>query len=342
MVLQSSGEISLLDIQNEFGGDKPIGMDEYYTDSSSGYTNGIIDIPSSDSSISLNVFYNKSKIVVEEDFVYTTVGTYTFTVPSNVNKICVLCIGGGGGGGNTSNDGAGGAGGGLIWVNDIVVTTGETFTVTVGSGGTIGVNGGNSSFSSTDVSIIAYGGLSGNGTQGRAGGSKEYTINRNFGTQGGGNGGSGGHGSIYLGTNLTAGGGGGAAGYTGNGGSGGVYKSSVTKSNGSDGVGGGGGGGGAANTNGSGGGGVGIYGQGSNGTGATSTNASYSNGGGGGSGGTSGTAGSTDSTSGSGGLYGGGAGGRDDSGSIGPGGHGAVRIMCTETRSFPLNAAAPA
>jgi len=30
MTLQTSGTISLLDLQNEYGGSSPIGMDEYY------------------------------------------------------------------------------------------------------------------------------------------------------------------------------------------------------------------------------------------------------------------------------------------------------------------------
>jgi hypothetical protein len=51
MTLQSSGPISLLDIQNEFGGSNPIGIDEYY-----GITTGI---PIS-GTISIADFYGKS------------------------------------------------------------------------------------------------------------------------------------------------------------------------------------------------------------------------------------------------------------------------------------------
>jgi len=52
MVLQSSGAISLNDVQTEFGGSNPISMDEYY-----GAATGI---PGS-GQISMNVFYGKSK-----------------------------------------------------------------------------------------------------------------------------------------------------------------------------------------------------------------------------------------------------------------------------------------
>ena len=51
MPLQSSGAISLNDVQNEFGGSNPIGIDEYYSAASG--------IPSS-GTISLNQFYGAS------------------------------------------------------------------------------------------------------------------------------------------------------------------------------------------------------------------------------------------------------------------------------------------
>ena len=54
MTLQSSGEISLADVQNEFGGSNPIGIDEYY-----GVASGV---PAS-GTISLYDFYGKSSAV---------------------------------------------------------------------------------------------------------------------------------------------------------------------------------------------------------------------------------------------------------------------------------------
>lgn len=51
MALQTSGPISLLDVQNEFGGSNPIGMNEYYGAASGVPTSG---------AIGLNAFYGKS------------------------------------------------------------------------------------------------------------------------------------------------------------------------------------------------------------------------------------------------------------------------------------------
>jgi hypothetical protein len=79
---------------------------------------------------------------------YTYQGTQTFTVPENVTFINVMIIGGGGGGGggncgssSTEFGGCGGGGGSgyANIVNNIPVTPGQQFTVTVGAGGTPGV-----------------------------------------------------------------------------------------------------------------------------------------------------------------------------------------------------------
>ncbi|NBX72086.1 hypothetical protein EBQ91_04145 [bacterium] len=70
MALQSSGAISLLNVQNEFGGSNPIGINEYY-----GVAAGV---PSS-GTISLSDFYGKSNI-----FTTTYVFGYRdYTVASN-------------------------------------------------------------------------------------------------------------------------------------------------------------------------------------------------------------------------------------------------------------------
>jgi len=44
MVIQSSGAISLSNIQTEFGGTNPISLSEYYNNSSTGYIKNITDI----------------------------------------------------------------------------------------------------------------------------------------------------------------------------------------------------------------------------------------------------------------------------------------------------------
>lgn len=53
MALQTSGPISLLNVQNEFGGSNPIGMNEYYGAASGVPTSG---------AIGLNAFYGKSSV----------------------------------------------------------------------------------------------------------------------------------------------------------------------------------------------------------------------------------------------------------------------------------------
>ena len=197
-----------------------------------------------------------------------------WTCPSYVTSICVLCIGGGGGGDNGLGNYAGG-GGGLAWRNNISVTPGQSYWITVGHGGngghsgytgSNGQDGGDSYMHAFSNILIARGGGGGGTSNGVGGG---YTG------QGGGTGGNGGNGSQGNGA-----GGGGAAGYSGNGGNGGGGSA---QSGGSSGSGGGAGGGGVSgrlhyygedptNENtlfsaaGSGGG-TGVYGQGSNGAG---------------------------------------------------------------------------
>jgi hypothetical protein len=280
------------------------------------------------------------EIVIEKDFIYTNPGNHTFRVPENVTNICILCIGGGGGGNTYTNDGGGGGGGGLIWVNNLNVTPNQDFNIIVGAGGTPGNNGGFSSFSNSSIRIDAYGGnSSGNTSIGGTGGSFGLTYSKNL-DAGGGYGGNGGSGTItfnppnqYL-YDYLAGGGGGAGGYTGKGGNGSVgdYFNANGGKLGENGSGGGGGGGGRGNTLGAGGGGVGIYGIGSNGNGNRNSADNIATGGGGGSGG-------ADGQGLNGGVYGGGGGGGDDNNG-GSGGNGAVRIICTQSKTFPSNAGA--
>lgn len=66
MALQTSGPISLLNVQNEFGGSNPIGINEYYGADSGVPTSG---------TISLNNFYGKTAFQVE---------SYTFTKRSHL------------------------------------------------------------------------------------------------------------------------------------------------------------------------------------------------------------------------------------------------------------------
>ena len=197
-----------------------------------------------------------------------------WTCPSYVTSVCVLCIGGGGGGDNGLGNYAGG-GGGLGWKNNISVTPGQSYWITVGHGGnggssgyseSDGQDGGDSYFMSTST-VVGRGG--GGGTSNGAGGG--------YVGDGGGTGGNGGNGSQGNGA-----GGGGAAGYGGNGGNG---AGGSAQSAGSSGNGGGAGGGGVSGrlhyygedptnentlfSSAGSGGGTGVYGQGSNGAGGS-------------------------------------------------------------------------
>lgn len=83
---------------------------------------------------------------------FTTDGT--FTIPTN-GVIEVLAVGGGGGGGNwdSTYGGAGGGAGGFVHRAEMVVGAGE-YAITIGAGGAIGQNGGDTKV----FDIVAYGG----------------------------------------------------------------------------------------------------------------------------------------------------------------------------------------
>lgn len=292
---------------------------------------------------------------------YTTVGTYSWAAPVGVTSVSVVCIGGGGSGatgsllGGLAKSGGGGAGGALIWKNNISVTPGQSYTVQVGSGGSVGSNGTPangvagvlSRFTTPTSNVVAGGGENGTSQAGGLGGNTFFNgavvsnIIGGVNGLGGGRGGSGGTG--VTGDNISSGhaaGGGGGGGYSGNGGNGGEGRPATEppdsngSAGGSNGSGGGGGGGGSG---GAGGGGTGILGQGSSGL-------LDVYGGTGGSGGGTGTGLLAGGNGGQGGLYGAGGGGGTyylyDSPSSPPrtggiGRSGAVRIIWGYDRFFP-------
>jgi len=264
---------------------------------------------------------------------FTTVGTYSFTVPAFTNKISILCIGGGAGGGGGGGGGysaIGGAGGGGAYANDVTVTAGETLTVTVGNGGSGGggsnhpVNqGGDGGPSKVERSGTALCHASAGTWSGHS------SCNAGDVVVGDG-GGLGGSDYNYSGQGVNQSNGGSAGGATGNG-------NRREHLNGNGHYSGGGGGYGT----GGGGGGVGLVQDGSwgvtdgsyNGSGTYDGNTSGGQGRYGGNAGSSGSG----NTGGNAGDFGGGGGAGRYGSNGGSGGQGAVRIIWYGGRSFPNN-----
>ena len=232
---------------------------------------------------------------------FTTPGTTSWTAPTGVTSVCVVCVGGGSA-----------SGGALAYRNNITVVPGNSYTVVVGAGGVASgaggsssTDGGDSSFSDGTNTTIAGGGKG----QATAGGAPSGTYD------GGGSGGDNGAWGTFGGTYNGAG----AGGYSGDGG-----NSLVGGTSSQAGSGGGGSSGSWAYESG---GGVGIYGEGTSGAAVTSSQGQ------GGSGGQNGQGqGIQNANSVTGGAYGGGFSSRW-SGNVGGGG--AVRIIWGSGRAFP-------
>lgn len=178
--------------------------------------------------------------------IYSTPGTYTFTVPSEVTRINAAIWGAGGGGAGSPSTGVSGCGGGggAFTLASLSTTPGRIISVVVGQGGsgglntpTAGTNGGASSVDSISAAGGAGGGTGGlNPGQGGA----IYTGTRltTF---------PGGYGSGDSGTAGHPGSGGGSAGSGGAGGSSSSYY--IPGTAGPDGGSGGGAAGGASGGN---------------------------------------------------------------------------------------------
>ena len=155
----------------------------------------------------------------------TATGSGTFTVPTDVYKLKVTCIGGGGGAGG-ANSGGGGGGAGCIKV--FAVTPGASYTYFVGAGGSAGTNGQDTTFSGTGVSMTAGKGFAGAYVNGGAGGTATGG-DLNISGQSGGNGTLDPYGGVapfigtggsYNGGSASPNSGGGGAAFSGSGGSG--------------------------------------------------------------------------------------------------------------------------
>jgi len=98
---------------------------------------------------------------------FTSSGTFSVSVAPSGQFLDFLVVGGGGGANTTGSDLAGGGGGGVVIKTSQTISAGS-YAVTVGSGGSAGQTGGNSSFSG----IIGLGGGGANGSgAGLSGGS---------------------------------------------------------------------------------------------------------------------------------------------------------------------------
>jgi hypothetical protein len=155
MALQSSGAISLANIQTEFGGSHPISLSEYY---------GKDTVPSS-GAISIGNFYGTSDSTATGGII-TTSGAYTIHtfnssssfVLLSTTSIEYLVVGAGGGSGTL------GGGGGDVRTGTLSNLAAGTYSITIGNGGagctTYGGTGGTGG-TSTFSSISSAGGTGG-------------------------------------------------------------------------------------------------------------------------------------------------------------------------------------
>jgi hypothetical protein len=111
---------------------------------------------------------------------YTSVGSNTFTAPTQLTFVKVLLVGGGGGAGASRGNGPGGngGGGGIVYNPLVAVTAGQTYSLNVGGAGS-GAGCNNLSGCSGGVTT-GFGGTAGNG----GGGVSEFNGNCNSGFAG--------------------------------------------------------------------------------------------------------------------------------------------------------------
>ena len=147
---------------------------------------------------------------------FTSSGTFTVSSTGTTNaEVEYLAVGGGGGGGNSTDSGGGGAGG-LIFEKTTV--TNQSYTVTVGNGGSVDTNGQNSSVFGATALGGGHGGIntSASGNSGGSGGGGGYDTPSGSGLQpGSASGGFGNDGESSSGGSASDGKGGGGAGQPG-------------------------------------------------------------------------------------------------------------------------------
>lgn len=167
--------------------------------------------------------------------VYSTPGSYSYTVPAGATKLLAMIVGAGGGGAHvsagTGGDHGGGGGAGGVAFKWFAVVPGSVFSVTVGakgaggsaSGDNDGGNGGESNIVSpasatpASTTVRAYGGTGGKSAPTRFGGGAGGSLAGDLSFPGGA-GASGEARGGMGGSNFAAGGSAGSSGYGGAGG----------------------------------------------------------------------------------------------------------------------------
>lgn len=211
MALPNTGALSLSQIQTEFGGVNPIGINEYYGAASGIPSSGTIDIAD---------FYGKVSTPPAAQ-TFNSSGTWNRPAkPFNYAYVRVWAAGGGGGTGSSSKPGGGGGGGGFV---RFYMNSGDmpnSYSIVVGNGGNPTSSTGNTGGYSSAFGARVNGGVGGladrNPAPGGAGGTisswPSYPYNTNYYEAGG----VGGQGYKYGGSpgqnrSYSGGGGGGSA-----------------------------------------------------------------------------------------------------------------------------------
>ena len=129
MALPSSGSISLLQLQSEFGGSAPIAMSEYYRGAGLITANNS-NVPAS-GLIALSHFHGAVKVVP---------GSYDFSSPATTSVLIpayttlIITVWGAGGGGAANGTGSGGGGNYLVAIKPGETPSGS-ITLTFAGGG---------------------------------------------------------------------------------------------------------------------------------------------------------------------------------------------------------------
>jgi hypothetical protein len=190
-------------------GDDFEGLKQWLLDQAGVTASGVPDnINASDLGDALNALFAKGIRTT----VFTSGGVYS--PPSDVKALEIIAIGAGGGGGGVDGQGAGtqaascpGAGGG--WSRQLVSSIEPAYTIVIGAGGpggasgdNAGINGGNTTVTSTSVNLVANGGPGGPGDTATA--TNSIGVGRVGGTSSGGDiNGSGEGTSVYGASNGT-------------------------------------------------------------------------------------------------------------------------------------------